>query len=595
MQADKTKDTETERSIDDTQRIFGDILSAELDPFFSGERFSEDGMETPYKQIRDAIYSNNTELLRTLIDGKNIDINAPDERGNYHLHIDGKNLDINLPDERGNCHLHIAAFKGHVECVKILLANRANVNARDTFRNTPLHFAAKYNHIETSEVLSKAQGVDFDAINEKGGTALNIAAFEGHEELVRVLLKNGVKANIINQMEAPYKYQALHLAARSGHFEIVGALINAGADVNARDEFGNTPLIVAAANKRLNVVNFLLTEEVVNINALNEGKISALHYAVCIGNVEIAKALADRADVNALCGEVKFSALHIAAEKNNADIAKILIEKNANIDLVDDKGNAPIHIAANNGNAGIVELLLENKAKFNEVNKDRMTPLLFALKNKKSEVAIKLIRIGANLNLIDNNGDNPLCISASYGLNEVVDEILKALSAVEILLGNREKVDIINQRHTIYQYQALHLAAKNGHLAIVKTLIRAGADLDAPDIYGNTPLQVAIINKKSEVAITLIKKGAKINEVNNQGNTALELANFHGLGKVFEVLSKRANQTVGFNPTGPSSYKEAYKEKKRPSPEAQTSEELVGRLAGESPQKKSAGKGGFQT
>jgi hypothetical protein len=46
MQADKTKDTETERSIDDTQRIFGDILSAELDPFFSGERFSEDGMET---------------------------------------------------------------------------------------------------------------------------------------------------------------------------------------------------------------------------------------------------------------------------------------------------------------------------------------------------------------------------------------------------------------------------------------------------------------------------------------------------------------------------------------------------------------------
>ena len=316
MQADKTKDTETERSIDDTQRIFGDILSAELDPFFSGERFSEDGMETPYKQIRDAIYSNNTELLRTLIDGKNLDINAPDERGNYHLHIDEKNLDINLRDERGNCHLHIAAFKGHVECVKILLANRANVNARDAFRNTPLHLAAKYNHIETLEALSKAQGVDFDAINEKGGTALNIAAFEGHEELVRVLLKNGVKANIINQMEAPYKYQALHLAA------------------------------------------------------------------------------------------------------------------------------------------------------------------------------------------------------------------------------------------------------KNGHLAIVKTLIRAGADLDAPDIYGNTPLQVAIINKKSEVAITLIKKGAKINEVNNQGNTALELANFHGLGKVFEVLSKRANQTVGFNPTGPSSYKEAYREKR---------------------------------
>jgi ankyrin repeat protein len=535
-------------------------------------------MKTPYNKIRDAIYSNDTERLNKL--------------------IDEEKLNINLPDERGNCHLHIAAFKGHDECVQILLANGAGVNARDGFGNVPLHFAAKYKHIKTLEVLSEMQGVDFDAINQKGGTALKIAAFEGHDEVVRVLLEKGAKVDIITQGETLYKYQALHLAAKSGHVAIVQVLIDAKADVNARDEFGNTPIIIAAAHNHLNVVNFLLTEELVDVDAVNEGKINALHYAACIGSVEIVQSLLRRADVNALGGEVKFSALHIAAEGNHPDIARILIGQNANIDLVDDKDNAPIHIAANNGNTVIVKLLLAKKAKFNEVNKDGMTPLLLALKNKKSEVAIELIREGADLNLIDKNGDNPLCIAASNGLNEVIDEVLNALLVVEVLDGNREKVDIINKKHDIYQYQALHLAVIGGHDAIVKTLIKEGAKLDAPDLYGNTPLLLAIINKKSEVAITLIKEGSKIDTVNNQGDNALEIARFHGLdkvvealsiGKVVEALSKIAKKTAGFNPTVASSYKEACVGEKRPSSAAQTSKEssTSRKLAEESPKKKS--------
>jgi len=73
-------------------------------------------------------------------------------------------------------------------------------------------------------------------------------------------------------------------------------------------------------------------------------------------------------------------------------------------------------------------------------------------------------------------------------------------------------------------YQGLHLAAWRGDAAKVKALIAAGADLDARDAHGRTPLQVATYARQREVITLLAKAGAKLDLLENDRYDAVTMA-----------------------------------------------------------------------
>jgi ankyrin repeat protein len=118
---------------------------------------------------------------------------------------------------------------------------------------------------------------------------------------------------------------------------------------------------------------------------------------------------------------------------------------------------------------------------------------------------------------------------------------------VEVKLGNAiiandvatvasliESLDDIDAKNAEEQ-TALHLAAEYGKLEIVKLLVKKGANINAQDDYGLTPLYSALLEKHPGVARFLIKQGANVQAQTKDGNTALHVAvqnNYLGISKI---------------------------------------------------------------
>jgi hypothetical protein len=115
--------------------------------------------------------------------------------------------------------LHLAAENGRREVAALLLANKAEVDFRDSARRTPLHLAAQNGRREAAELLL-ANKADVNAAAAVGMTPL-------------------------------------YMAAQSGQLELVGLLLANNADVNAKTDFGMTPLGVALASGHKDVAELL--------------------------------------------------------------------------------------------------------------------------------------------------------------------------------------------------------------------------------------------------------------------------------------------------------------------------------------------------
>lgn len=129
-------------------------------------------------------------------------------------------------------------------------------------------------------------GVGSEVRNERGWTPLMLAAFNGHPEVIELLLKHGadVYSNDLGGNSA------LHWAAFSGHVDCAQALLDEHADVDARNNFGWTPLLQATARRHLEVV-MLLINRGANLNLCASDGNTALHKAAASGYVEIIRPL----------------------------------------------------------------------------------------------------------------------------------------------------------------------------------------------------------------------------------------------------------------------------------------------------------------
>jgi len=131
-----------------------------------------------------------------------------------------------MPDEQGYTPLHYAAYFGHLEAARFLLAIGAEVQAvsLDPLRNHPLHAAASTGHAEVVALLLEA-GADPNAEQTGQWTPLHSSAAQGHAAIVRMLLDRGAEPGRRSASGAT----PLALAEEKGHEQAAMALRSAGA------------------------------------------------------------------------------------------------------------------------------------------------------------------------------------------------------------------------------------------------------------------------------------------------------------------------------------------------------------------------------
>jgi cytohesin len=148
---------------------------------------------------------------------------------------------VSAKDKMGMTPLHVAARNDHKDVAEFLLANGADINAKDSNGEfTPLDLALScYHYMDVVELLV-AKGADVNARSKQGLTPLQETAMRGQKDAAELLLTKGADVNARDEKgDSPLLW-----ALMMGHMDFAKILVDAGADVNAKSGQGVTPLLV---------------------------------------------------------------------------------------------------------------------------------------------------------------------------------------------------------------------------------------------------------------------------------------------------------------------------------------------------------------
>ncbi|XP_017475833.1 PREDICTED: NF-kappa-B inhibitor cactus [Rhagoletis zephyria] len=233
--------------------------------------------------------------------------------------------------------------------------------------------------------------------NDEGDTYLHLACISGHENVVAALIRLAIHPCLLN-IKNDFGQTPLHLAAQTKQRRILRMLLLAGAEPNIRDRHGNTPLHLACMSGDEQCVSALTVPfSASEINEAhrqygyrsNDKLFSSLSYACLPPNLEI------RNYNGEFC-------VHLAAEAGHLKILSILIQYGADINAREGKGGyTPLHISIERGNEELFNFLLDDcKQKLNleTTTFGRLTAYQFACILKRSQMQ----------SILENHGAEPL-------------------------------------------------------------------------------------------------------------------------------------------------------------------------------------------
>jgi ankyrin repeat protein len=416
--------------------------------------------------------------------------------------------DINARQGDGASALHWAVHLDEAEVVGLLLSAGAKADAADDTGITPLYLACLNRRGSMVETLLSA-GANANAALVTGETVLMTCARAGEAAGVRALLTRGANADA---KEPAHGQTALMWAAAQKHHDAVAALIEAGADVRARSrDFPQTVTSEVTQRAGREELNYTVTR----------GGSTALLFAARSGDAESARLLlAAGADVNDTMPDGT-SALVLAAHSGNGAVAALLLDKGADPDAAS-IGYTALHAAVLRGDVATVTTLIAHKANVNapitkgtpvrrnsqdfELPKTLIgaTPYLLAAKFLEIEIMRALAAAGADTRLAMKDGTTPLMAAAGMGIAAPAQDEKRGTDrrGLAILDGGKaepesQALDAVSAALTLGSNinaanpagdTALHTASAQGYDSVVKLLVEKGADLNARNKRGLTPL-----------------------------------------------------------------------------------------------------------
>ncbi|KAM0472609.1 hypothetical protein ACHAPX_008766 [Trichoderma viride] len=437
--------------------------------------------------------------------------------------LERPNTNVNVVNEMEETPIYWAAYNGHEEAIRLLLQHGAESNKYNGTGLTPLHEAAMRNHAAAAQALLTA-GVDpltprtdpqaeryhYRARRSTGRTPLQYACKNGHDEVVAIYLP------FLKDMDVVH--DALHLAAESGQEKVVECILShSDIDVNAFISHYTAlynacqafnprtieVLLKAGANPNV-LIDPEIYEHIGKIRAAkgldpngSERTLTALH-VLCssiardsrpgVDNIQKCFELVQDVGVDLEARDCEgktalhslFSGQAFVSSESVFAMLRLLLKAGADANTTCNKGDTPLH--GNPTSKDAVRLLVEEGGA--NINKrrtsDGRTPLFCLLAAQPPETSLDFLSFNPDCNVVDNDGNGALHVAlGNINTNRDLILALLALGADPNMKNHKGQT-------------ALHIEGEGGRGRgqenLISLLVESGADLEARDNNGCTPL-----------------------------------------------------------------------------------------------------------
>jgi ankyrin repeat protein len=398
------------------------------------------------------------------------------------------------------------------EIVRVLLAAGASAAGSDGDGATPLMVAIEQNQLDLAGPLIE-HGSDPNSCSQAGDSAMALAAGQGQPALVRLLLESGARVDLAQVCaRQPYKVPPLVAAIQSKNIETVQILLASGASANTCTEAGISPLSVAAES----------------------GNPALLRLILAAGTrLELAE--------NCAAQPYQMPPLAAAARSNNPQAVELLIAAGAH------PNTASPALAQARSNE-VMNLLLAAGADLEARGFGGATPLLARAAVGEAAQLQHFLAAGADPKARDYNGWTALDHAAWNGNPEAL-KLFKPETVAAILAACYGHAEFLqawlqaggNPNTQDEAGRSLLSLVVTGSFQLetskdlVNSLIAAGAEVDAPDRLGKTPL-MKLVRRDPELVRLLLQAGANPNREGPDGFSALELARYYHSDDIAELM-----------------------------------------------------------
>ncbi|XP_038068154.1 ankyrin repeat domain-containing protein 27-like [Patiria miniata] len=411
-------------------------------------------------------------------------------------------------------------------------------SSRDDRGGTAMHVAAMYGHTDVINVLL-LRGGDVNATDYHGSTPLHVACSRGQQHVVLLLLDEGASVNVEdNDGNTP-----LHLCCANGHEDCVKAMTysNHAVDVNAANCQGDTPLHLTTRWGYESLVQILL-EHGASVEARNRRKETPI---MCSYNVNVSRSLQEAANHNSDGKDnyIQSSSPPIASSfspPDNTDSFTTSFAKTASRARQRSRRSSSPYSkmvekllrSVADGDLLMVKYQLGWLSDTDESDDDEEVsldaklchPLCQCSKCATLQKRTLVSSSGLSVNSCNAEGFSPVHVAAVHGHDSMVALFLRRGSNINSRGGGSQ------------QCTPLHLACQYNHPLIVIQLLQHGAKCNVKDARGNTPLHYCCLNGHVKPAKFLIKHGANVNQTNHRGNTPLHEAARWNFGQAVRLL-----------------------------------------------------------
>ena len=356
------------------------------------------------------------------------------------------------------------------------------------------------------------------------------------EKAVELVLNDGLDIN----SPALCNRTPLLWASLSSSGEFTETLIDLGANVNAqRSDDKVTPLLLSAYWNNFMVVNLLL-DHGADANIAKVDACTPLHKAVMKGNQNLVKLFLEK---NALVNTQNAdgdSPLHTAVSNGFFDITKLLIKKGSNVNLQNKEGRTPLFLGVKNKHEQLIKLLIENEADVSIGYKEDSTDRFYLVRGKEEGtgraswhyVLVKKHLLGLFLKRTNggslDGADFGAVLRSGWGKDPPEGTAKKILKECDFKFKEIPGVTVL---HIVSQ--------KNNEPEIIDLLVKSGANVNAQDAEGFTPLHMAAIHGNLKIVKKLVDLEADVNIITTHGKNAAELAHLNEELEIEEYLESK--------------------------------------------------------